>query len=234
MSARDGLLRHLTGQSLCPPPRPAEEATGLLAEAADELENLLAEHESGNAPEIVFQRAVAGLYRQWRDEAGKDAREGESIEVTPDFFQPGRETRAAAREALRGLTGGDAAPRWRVVWTDDEYPTDIGPVCGDPDHEPTDGSAYSCCPEPIIEIGDEALAAYLVALLNQDRTPPDGPVQYGIRHGNGEVQPVGGDRQYAAGTRARMRATTDPDAVLVQRTITPGRWTLVGSEAPRD
>lgn len=79
-------------------------------------------------------------------------------------------TRAAAREALRGLTGGHPTPQWRVVWTDDEYPTDIGPVCEDPDHEPTDSSAYDCCPQPVIEVGDEALAAYLVALLNADRT----------------------------------------------------------------
>jgi hypothetical protein len=30
MTAREGLLNHLTGRSLCPPPRPVEEATGLL------------------------------------------------------------------------------------------------------------------------------------------------------------------------------------------------------------
>ena len=59
-------------------------------------------------------------------------------------------------------------------------------------------------------------------------TQSEGPVQYGIRHDNGEVQPVGGDREFAAGTNARMRATTDPGAVLVQRTILTTPWTKAG------
>lgn len=80
------------------------------------------------------------------------------------------DTRAAAREALRGLTGGHPTPQWRVVISDSESPDAVAPVCEDPDHEPGDGGVYDCCPEPVIEVGDERLAAYLVALLNADRT----------------------------------------------------------------
>lgn len=65
-------------------------------------------------------------------------------------------------------------------------------------------------------------------------TQPGGVVQYGIRHSDGTFQPVGGNREYAAGARARVRATTDPGAALVQRTITPGPWTAVEGEAGRD
>jgi hypothetical protein len=79
------------------------------------------------------------------------------------------DTRVAAREALRGLTGGDPAPQWRTVFSDSESGDSVAPVCEDPDHEPTDGCAYDCCPEPVIEVGDERVAAYLVALLNADR-----------------------------------------------------------------
>jgi hypothetical protein len=82
------------------------------------------------------------------------------------------DTRAAAREALRGLTGGDPAPQWRVVFTDSESPDGIAPVCEDPGHDPTDGNFYDCCPEPDIEVGSEAVAAYMVALLNGDREQP--------------------------------------------------------------
>jgi hypothetical protein len=77
--------------------------------------------------------------------------------------------RAAARESLSGLTGGDPTPTWRVVFTDSESPDGIAPVCADEGHDPADGSVYDCCPEPDIEVGDERVAAYLVALLNADR-----------------------------------------------------------------
>lgn len=56
MSARDAILRYLTGQSLCPPPRPVEEATRLLdAYRAD----VLAERQTSTAREKSSREAIA-------------------------------------------------------------------------------------------------------------------------------------------------------------------------------
>lgn len=77
--------------------------------------------------------------------------------------------------------------RWRTVTTDTESNSGFGPVCPFQDQHPlldygtsidagpdgptipirdTDG-VYDCCPH-VVETFSEALAAYLVAVLNQD------------------------------------------------------------------
>lgn len=102
MSARDGLFNHLTGRSLCPPPRPAEEATGLLdshhddvrAETLADIADLFDYRSRALAPDAALTAAeVASLIRQHA--AGKDTGDGtqppagESTQPAPDFFQPG-------------------------------------------------------------------------------------------------------------------------------------------------
>ncbi|WKD37627.1 hypothetical protein KO717_34575 [Streptomyces xanthophaeus] len=79
--------------------------------------------------------------------------------------------RADARIELARLTGGDAAPEWRVCYSTEgtHGPTGIAPVCLDEDHDPDDGNVYPCCPEPVIEVQSVPLAGYLAALLNADR-----------------------------------------------------------------
>lgn len=84
--------------------------------------------------------------------------------------------------------------------------------------------------------GSQNIIAAAHALRQASEGAPAKPadvVQYGIRHSNGEVQPVGGDREFAAGTRARMHATTDPGATLVQRAINAGPWTTVPAGGSR-
>lgn len=83
--------------------------------------------------------------------------------------------RRAASELLRQTTGADL-PQWRAVFDTDETiaePNAIAPVCTDDDHEPGDGSVYDCCPDPVVVV-DPPLVAYLVALLNADRTAMGG------------------------------------------------------------
>ncbi|MFI5809294.1 hypothetical protein [Streptomyces sp. NPDC051561] len=80
------------------------------------------------------------------------------------------DARIAARALLKNVTG-DERPMWRQVIT--EYTgankhDAIAPVCLDDDHEPEDASVYSCCPEPVIEVEQPELGAYLVELLNAD------------------------------------------------------------------
>lgn len=79
--------------------------------------------------------------------------------------------RKNARAFLRAMVG-DAAPEWRTAFTTDgtDEPTGIAPVCPDEDHDPDDGSVYSCCPEPVIECDSYPIAAYLAELLNADRS----------------------------------------------------------------
>lgn len=84
-------------------------------------------------------------------------------------------TRRAAAELLRehdlnGLT------EWRLA--EDDYrgrsePRFIAPVCPHDEHERVDAGIYSCCPGPVVDIGDRVLAEYLVALLNADREAGD-------------------------------------------------------------
>ncbi|MGY4903278.1 hypothetical protein [Streptomyces sp. 900116325] len=79
-----------------------------------------------------------------------------------------------ARDTARAFllaTTGEARLEWRTAFTTDgtDEPTGIVPVCADEDHEPDDGSVYSCCPEPAIECGSHPVAAYLAELLNTDR-----------------------------------------------------------------
>ena len=79
--------------------------------------------------------------------------------------------RSAAAERLREYDL-DALPEWRVAADDDSGRTEpqcIAPVCPDDEHERVDASVYSCCPGPVVEVGDRLLAEYLVALLNDDR-----------------------------------------------------------------
>ncbi|WP_432159472.1 hypothetical protein [Streptomyces sp. NRRL F-5630] len=78
--------------------------------------------------------------------------------------------RRAAREFLK-LMCGDAAPEWRTCYLDGPAaePTGLAPVCPDESHEATDGNAYACCPEPVVECESYKVAEYLVALLNADR-----------------------------------------------------------------
>ncbi|ALF00178.1 conserved hypothetical protein [Streptomyces sp. SPB78] len=80
------------------------------------------------------------------------------------------DTRRAAHESLK-LMCGDAWPEWRAAYTTDgtDGPTGIAPVCPDPEHERGDGDLWACCPEPAVEAESNALAGYLVALLNADR-----------------------------------------------------------------
>jgi hypothetical protein len=78
--------------------------------------------------------------------------------------------RLPARELLATLTG-TSTPEWRVCFSTDgsDQPTGIGPICTDDDHDPDDGSVYSCCPDPVIECDSMVMADYLAALLNADR-----------------------------------------------------------------
>ncbi|MBS2538846.1 hypothetical protein KGQ20_39480 [Catenulispora sp. NF23] len=60
--------------------------------------------------------------------------------------------------------------RWRVVITDSESADGIMPVCASPEHPVDDRgqqwSVYDCCDPHLIETYCEALAAFLVAALN--------------------------------------------------------------------
>lgn len=81
-----------------------------------------------------------------------------------------RNARAAAVAALGSAP--DALPEWRQAHTRiSDEPDAIAPVCTAEGHEPADPSIYSCCPDPVIEVETPAIGAYLVALLNADRTP---------------------------------------------------------------
>lgn len=88
--------------------------------------------------------------------------------------------REAAAEILRQDTGTDH-PKWRLILTDSESLTGLAPVCtaerSDAFHEIPDypggpkrdeDGVYDCCPWPQVETYSEAVAAYLVALLNAD------------------------------------------------------------------
>ncbi|MER6515179.1 hypothetical protein [Nonomuraea sp. NPDC001636] len=79
--------------------------------------------------------------------------------------------RTDARDLL-ALIADAPAPEWRVCFTEDgtEELTGIVPVCADEDHEPDDASVYDCCPAPVIECHSSAMADYLAALLNSDRS----------------------------------------------------------------
>lgn len=79
--------------------------------------------------------------------------------------------RRVAAEALREYDLGEL-PEWRLAADDETGRTEpqcIAPVCPDDEHERTDASVYSCCPGPLVDVGDRLLAEYLVALLNDDR-----------------------------------------------------------------
>jgi hypothetical protein len=81
------------------------------------------------------------------------------------------DARCAAAEQLREYDL-DGLPEWRLAsddYTGRAEPQCIAPVCPDPDHERADATVYSCCPGPLVEVGDRLLAEYLVALLNDDR-----------------------------------------------------------------
>ncbi|MFG2458113.1 hypothetical protein ACGFWE_13730 [Streptomyces sp. NPDC048523] len=75
-----------------------------------------------------------------------------------------------AARAAAAAQFDDGLPKWRTAYTTNgsDAPTGIVPVCHDPDHEADDGSVYSCCPDPAIEVESPELADYLVALLNTD------------------------------------------------------------------
>lgn len=88
--------------------------------------------------------------------------------------------REAAAEILRQDTGTDH-PKWRLILTDSESFTGLAPVCtgerSDALHEIPDypggpkrdeDGVYDCCPWPQVETYSEAVAAYLVELLNAD------------------------------------------------------------------
>ncbi|MEW1551381.1 hypothetical protein [Streptomyces tsukubensis] len=85
--------------------------------------------------------------------------------------------RSATAAALPAWTGAAAPhlPEWRVAFTTDgsDAPTGIAPVCQDEDHDSGDGSVYTCCPDPAVEVECPELAEYLVALLNADRVAPE-------------------------------------------------------------
>lgn len=75
-------------------------------------------------------------------------------------------------------------------------------------------------------------AAHLLRQANEAEPGQQADImQYGIRFADGRVQPVGGDREYAALLLpATRRASDDPTATLVQRAINAGPWT----ETPAD
>jgi hypothetical protein len=83
--------------------------------------------------------------------------------------------REAARAYLASAYTKPVATQWRVILGDTERLTDVGPVCADPTHpgypdigiERDDTGLYDCCP-PAFEVWSDAVAAYLVALLNAD------------------------------------------------------------------
>jgi hypothetical protein len=74
-----------------------------------------------------------------------------------------RLSKAAAHRLVAGR-------RWRVVITDSESADGIMPVCDSPEHPADDReqqwSVYDCCDPYLIETYCEALAAFLVAALN--------------------------------------------------------------------
>lgn len=77
--------------------------------------------------------------------------------------------REAARRYLAAYAG-NASPAWRTCFSTNgsDEPTGVAPACTSAGHDEDDGSVYDCCPEPVIETGSYALAAYLVALLAAD------------------------------------------------------------------
>lgn len=85
------------------------------------------------------------------------------------------ELRDEAYAALDAMAQQPVPRRWRTVVTDTESLSGFGPVCPAADTHPlldydmgrdADG-VYDCCPHTV-ETFSESLAAYLVALLNQD------------------------------------------------------------------
>lgn len=103
MSARDGIHRHLTGTSLCPPPRSPEEASGLIdahraevlreaqAEVVSWLLKKAREYQAASRKQVREQGDVIGLLASKVDrgavrlfltaaEAGKDTQPGESTQ----------------------------------------------------------------------------------------------------------------------------------------------------------
>ncbi|WP_282698056.1 hypothetical protein [Streptomyces sp. CC208A] len=78
--------------------------------------------------------------------------------------------RGPARELLTVLAG-TSTPEWRVCSEEAaEELSSIAPVCTDEEHDPDDAWVYPCCPEPVIECHSSAMADYLTALLNADRS----------------------------------------------------------------
>lgn len=85
------------------------------------------------------------------------------------------ETRKAAGELL--LETGSSAPEWRQAFIElpgGDEPDAIAPICTDEYHDPEDPTVYTCCPEPVIEVADPTIGAYLAALLNTDRRASGG------------------------------------------------------------
>lgn len=77
--------------------------------------------------------------------------------------------RNAAHDILRDLNGPNCTLRWRVVTATGGHQTGITLAClGVHNLERPGWLTYDCCPRPVIEAGYEALASYLVALLNAD------------------------------------------------------------------
>ena len=78
--------------------------------------------------------------------------------------------RKDARDLFATLAG-TSTPEWRVCSEEAaEELTRIAPVCTDEEHDPANAWVYPCCPEPVIECHSSAMADYLAALLNSDRS----------------------------------------------------------------
>lgn len=77
--------------------------------------------------------------------------------------------RTAARALLKKVTG-EERPMWRQCFTEMGlvHPDAIAQVCLDDGHDSEDPTAYPCCPDPVIEVEQPELGAYLVELLNAD------------------------------------------------------------------
>ncbi|MFF8409032.1 hypothetical protein [Streptomyces omiyaensis] len=79
--------------------------------------------------------------------------------------------RMPARDLLTVLADGPT-PEWRTCTEERaaEELTSVAPVCSDDEHDQDDPSVYSCCPDLVIECHSAAMADYLAALLNADRS----------------------------------------------------------------
>lgn len=151
MSAREALMRHLTGASLCPPPRPVDEATGLLdayreevlAKAIARVKKIPVQCTALTGP-VWFGQGWQDAIRAFEDVADYQ-KPDDTTDITPDFFKPGHSYTHRDGSDFRCLTvaahpntGEQRAFGWRIRngWTE-------GATL-----DPDDWQQYDGCAEP--------------------------------------------------------------------------------------